>query len=364
MKRTGGTSEQSSNPGRFRGRVRYFGDAKAKDLPDPRSATVNKDLIALFEQQSSPDVDVRAKACPIAFFVTTKPGEVEFRGIGIIEAVELVSQVDPKSGLAFSNYAFDCALISLATEGECLDWDWITERRDPTLSATETLRTAPASWRTWVNEGSESLGRVRRVVARLGVTNKEEQLPDRSSAEEAVLQEIYDFYSSDGNRRKARFEALAELVTDYVISEDGSGKYQQGWITRGTGDHVIDFVGRLDVGTGFSSTSLVVLGQAKCEHPSSTTSGKDIARTVARLKRGWIGCYVTTATFSTSTQQEVIEDKYPLVMVPGGEVARIVRKIAIDDGIDGCEGDPVVGPGAMRLGVGWWFSTWRRTRLG
>ena len=59
----------------------------------------------------------------------------------------------------------------------------------------------------------------------------------------------------------------------------------------------------------------------------------DIARTVARLRRGWIGCYVTTGTFSDSTQQEVTEDRYPLILVPGRTVAQAVRTIALRDGI-------------------------------
>jgi hypothetical protein len=117
-----------------------------------------------------------------------------------------------------------------------------------------------------------------------------------------------------------------------VIAES-HGRYRPGWITRGSGDHGVDFVGRLDVGSGFSSTSLVVLGQAKCERPDSSTSGKDIARTVARLRRGWIGCYVTTGTFSASTQEEVVEDRYPLILVPGSKVAQAVRTIALRDGI-------------------------------
>jgi hypothetical protein len=62
-------------------------------------------------------------------------------------------------------------------------------------------------------------------------------------------------------------------------------------------------------------------------------SGKDIARTVARLRRGWLGCYVTTATFSPSTQQEVIEDRYPLVLIPGAKVAEAVRTLALRDGL-------------------------------
>jgi len=314
------------------GRVRYFGDAKATHMPDPRAPKGNRAMLQLFEQQTSPDREIRARACPLLFFVTDLPGVVEFRGIGLIESVELVSQIEPRTGHAFSNFAFDCALISLAAEGEQLDWEWISVRKDPSLATRETLLAAPEAWRTWVEDGFASLSRVRRNVARSRVISKEAQLPAFGSVEDSVLEEIYGFYSDEGNRRKARFEALAELVAEFVIGE-ANGRYQPGWITRGAGDHGVDFVGRLDVGTGFSKTSLVVLGQAKCEAPTSATSGRDIARTVARLRRGWIGCYVTTGTFSPSTQAEIVEDRYPLVLIPGGKVAEAVRTIALRDGI-------------------------------
>jgi hypothetical protein len=313
------------------GRVRYFGDAKVRHMPDPRTSK-NNILIEQFGFHSSPDSQQRLIASPLLFFVSDRPGEVEFRGFGLIESVELVSQIEPKTGAAFSNYAFDCALLRLADEGEEFKWNWISARKDPSISLEESLQKAPYSWQTWVSEGSEAVGRIRRIVAQVGLTSKEDQLPTPGSEEELVLKQVYDFYSSDGNNRKARFEALAEVVTEFVISK-AQGRYQQGWITRGSGDHGIDFVGRLDIGSGFAQTSLVVLGQAKCEKLGSTTSGKDIARTVARLKRGWIGSYVTTGTFSASTQQEVAEDRYPLLLIPGGEVARAVRTLALQDGI-------------------------------
>lgn len=314
------------------GRVRYFGDAKFKHMPDPRAPQGNKAMLRLFDQHASPDRGVRACASPLLFFVTDRPGVVEFRGLGVIESVDLVSQIEPSSGQPFSNFAYDCALVSLAAEGEQLAWEWVSRRKDPSLSAAETLASAPAAWQVWVDEGSVSLNRVRRVVARSRVVSRDQQLPPRGSEEEQVLKQIYEFYSAHGNSRKARFEALAELVADFVITE-AHGRYHRGWITRGTGDHGIDFVGRLDVGAGFSSASLVVLGQAKCEALTSSTSGKDIARTVARLRRGWIGCYVTTGTFSPSTQQEVIEDRYPLVLIPGAKVAQAVRTLAVREGI-------------------------------
>lgn len=78
---------------------------------------------------------------------------------------------------------------------------------------------------------------------------------------------------------------------------------------------------------------LVVLGQAKCEEPSTPTNGNSIARTVARLRRGWIGIYVTTSFFSESTQEEVIEDQYPIVMVDGLRLAKELAQAMSEEGL-------------------------------
>ena len=45
---------------------------------------------------------------------------------------------------------------------------------------------------------------------------------------------------------------------------------------------------------------------------------------MARLKRGWIGAYVTTSFFSEPLQREIMEDQYPLLMINGLELAREV----------------------------------------
>ena len=97
-------------------------------------------------------------------------------------------------------------------------------------------------------------------------------------------------------------------------------------------DGGIDFVGRLDIGNGFGKAKLIVLGQAKCEKPGSPTNGNHIARTVARLRRGWLGVYVTTSYFSPSTQREVIEDRYPIVLIPGKRLAEEVHSMLVERG--------------------------------
>jgi hypothetical protein len=98
-----------------------------------------------------------------------------------------------------------------------------------------------------------------------------------------------------------------------------------------------DFASRLDVGTAEHNTSLVVLGQAKCIKPSGSVSPDEVGRLVARLKRGWIGVFVTTGTFTRQAPVEIIDDQYPVVLVHGRALVTHVRRLAAaeTDGIDG-----------------------------
>lgn len=123
---------------------------------------------------------------------------------------------------------------------------------------------------------------------------------------------------------KKRFEALAATVAAEIIRV-GGGAYRRGWITAASADGGADFIGRLDIGQGFGKAKLVVLGQAKCERPDTPTGGNHVARTVARLHRGWLGVYVTTSYFSKAIQREIIEDRYPILLVNGFSLAQQVN---------------------------------------
>ncbi len=108
-----------------------------------------------------------------------------------------------------------------------------------------------------------------------------------------------------------RFEGLASEVVGTYLNE--GGRYRKGWITKRSGDGGIDFVGRLDLGAVDNGLKLVVLGQAKCRAVDSPgTGGLDLARTVARLSRGWVGAFVTTGHYTVQAQREVIDDRLPL----------------------------------------------------
>lgn len=311
------------------GYIRYFGDNKS---PSPAGlAPGNKALYEQFEFHSSPTKEGREKAVPVIFFERETvdgrvKGNMRFQGLGVMQSLEIVTQYQPDIGY-FTNYQFEFSILSLAEENEELNWDWISQRRRG-IDLREASKLAPKSWKRWVSEGQFAIEKTRRKVAKNTVVSKTDQLPAPGSKEAKTLKAIYDFYSSG---KKHKFELLASRVVQGLVSRNGA-TYREGWITQSSGDGGVDFVGRIDLSSGFSSVKVVVLGQAKCEAPTTGTSGKDIARTVARLRRGWIGAYVTTSFFTDKNQIEIIQDQYPLIMVNGLEVASETERLMIESG--------------------------------
>ncbi|WP_394148580.1 restriction endonuclease [Shewanella atlantica] len=308
------------------GHIRYFGDNKEPGK-DPTVAPGNKALLEAFRLAHSHSVEERALTPPILFFKRAvingvAKGYPQFHGLGIINSVELVTQWDNKLERTFTNYAFDFTVICIAAEHEKFEWDWINIRRKKEFSLVSTNKKAPKSWRQWLVEGSNSLNKLRRRVSKLSLEKAVNQKPIPGSESDRVLNEIYTYYAN----KKHRFEALAEVIAARVIDRE-YGIYQKGWVTQGSSDGGADFIGKVTLGSSFSKVDLIVLGQAKCEALNAPTGGNHIARTVARLKRGWLGVYVTTSYFSDSVQREVIEDKYPIILIHGLRVAEEVSKI-------------------------------------
>ena len=307
------------------GYVRYYGDNKsAKTLPE--MAQGNKILLEAFKVHSSPNKVDRENATPILFINRAvhegrKKGNILFQGYGVIEAVELVTQYD-SNGNYFTNYVFDMCVFSLKNEGGNFDWKWINSRRDGTLSLRETTKNAPLAWKRWVEKGSADLTLVRRKVSSLSIVKAKDQFLKKDSDLEKILHAIYTYFSN----KNYVFELLALKVTQYVFEESGAN-FMPGWITQASSDRGMDFVARMDIGEGLSNVKTVILGQAKCEKIDVPTNGQHISRTVARLKRGWIGVYVTTSYYSANVQEEVIEDQYPIMLINGKKLAETVNKI-------------------------------------
>lgn len=316
------------------GYSRYFGDAK----PGEKSAEEflgNDRMLDAYVLQSGDKSD-RILAPPILVFEAVPyggriKGQLMFHGVGVITKAELVVQREEKTRQTFPNYVFDIALLDLASENESLNWDWINARRNSAITAEESLKFAPLSWRKWVENGPAAVLGLRRNVVTKSVVSEKMQRPRVGSSEDQILNSIYNYYYS----KKHRFEALAEFVSQEIFSAQGVA-YKAGWITQGGGDGGFDFVGSIDLDPvgSLKSSRQVVLGQAKCEKLDKPTNGLHIARLAARLRRGWVGIYVTTSYFSVPVQREVLVDRYPVVLIDGARVASVVRKYLIDHGIE------------------------------
>ena len=254
---------------------------------------------------------------------------MEFNGFGVITKAELVVQHDRQKNSEFVNYRFDFAVLEMKWENNSFDWQWINDRRDKNLSLHDTRDRAPRSWKDWIEKGNQSIDSLRRNVYKLNITKPDEQRPKEGSKEDKTLKEIYKFYSNPKDKR--RFEYLASFITAHIMKKSVHN-YEKGWVTKGSSDSGIDFVGRMDIGAEFGSAKIIVLGQAKCERLDSTTNGTHIARLVAKLKRGWLGVYVTTSYYSEKVQQEILEDKYPLLLINGKKLAEEINEIVHDDG--------------------------------
>jgi hypothetical protein len=306
------------------GYIKYYGDNKS--LIDPSKAPGNSNILNQFLSHRSNIPEERINAVPFIFFKSVKvgsriKGNRVFQGIGLLRSADLVTQHQKDIGY-FTNYVFEFDILDLRKDFEIFSWDWISARRNPNFSNESILHLAPKSWQEWVKKGELTRDKLIRRVHKVVSVSKQDQLPTPGTREDKCLTEIYNFY--DG--RKHHFELLASKVVANIIRQTG-GVYKDGWITQGSGDGGIDFVGRIDLGTGFSKVEIILLGQAKCEACSTPTNGVHLARTVARLKRGWIGAYVTTSFFSEKSQQEISEDNYPLMTVNGLELARETLKL-------------------------------------
>lgn len=315
------------------GYSRYFGDAK----PGEKAAEEylgNDRMLDAFVLQKGDRAD-RLAAPPLIVleavpFKGRLKGQVMFHGVGVISRAELVVQRDDKTGRTFPNYSYEIALLDLAGEHDRLDWRWINARRDGSLSDEECLEFAPGSWKRWVEAGPASVVTLRRNVLTRNVVTEKMQRPPAGSPEAEILDRIYAYYAES----RHRFEALAEFATQQIFAEQGIA-YRPGWITQAGGDGGYDFVGAIDLdsASALKSSRQVVLGQAKCEKLNKPTNGLHIARLAARLRRGWVGAYVTTSYFSVPVQKEVLTDRYPVVLVDGLRLATVVRRYIIDHGV-------------------------------
>jgi Restriction endonuclease AspBHI N-terminal/Restriction endonuclease len=297
---------------------------------DPLSSRGNAKFVQA--QHFYADPSLRKFAPPVLVFEQTehrgtRRGYRRFCGFGVPVRHALATQKE-KNGGYFTNLVIELALFRLEKENEQFPWNWIDLRRDRSVDADAALSAAPASWKKWVTEGELAVENCRRIVARQIVVDSSEQR-QTTKEEEQILSQTLEYYEKE----KHPFEGLASFIAQRVLGH----QCRRGWVTKRSGDGGVDFVCRLDVGDPadrLSCASAVVLGQAKCVGLNTAIGGHALARVVARLQRGWIGVFVTTGVFSRAAQLELAQDRYPIVLINGQRLARILFEVLTQERIN------------------------------
>jgi hypothetical protein len=304
------------------GRVIYNGDNKRNETR-PDEIYGNKKVLEILPLYFSNLKDDRLKAPPIFITKTVKIGKKtgfrKFIGFGLInEPPKLIHQYEKNSEKIFANYQFEITLFSLG-EDSSFDWRWIDERRNINFSNEQTLRFAPKSWIDWVNNGSDSVSRNKlKIKAYKTISEFEQRKLDPQN--QKLINELLNVHYPDPIKDGIRFEALASFITQLYFSDKN---YFRGWITIGSSDRGVDFVGRIDLGhDSFSNTSIIVLGQSK--RYKNSISGERLTRVASRMTRGYIGVVITLDTFTKQAQEEIRDDKLPIILINGKKVSELL----------------------------------------
>lgn len=310
-----------------RGYTRYYGDAKktSESATTGRNAVLWKELPRYHGGPGE-----RMRAAPVLVFrqvfqCDSPAGHREFCGYGLPTRLEVVSQPEPGTNRAFTNLRVELALLSLTEEDEEFDWDWIDDRRDPSLTHEQANAMAPAAWKRWVEVGEGAIPLLRRQVHRYRIASRQQQLPAAGSVDDRVLHELYQAFRAEP--REFEFAAM------WFAGRALGSSFSPGWVTKRSADGGYDFVGRLEFERQFGPRGLAVIGEAKLRPPRDSLPASALARLAARLQRGWIGVFVTTATYQPAAQREVSEDAYPLVLLNGNDLAQQVRQFAAEAGV-------------------------------
>lgn len=304
------------------GRVLYNGDNKSS-ATSAYLTFGNKKVLEVLHLYFSKDKAERLKAPPILVTQTVKiankTGYRKFIGIGVInESPILVQQYEKDNDLVFSNFRFEVTLLTISSEDK-FNWNWINDRRDSLIDDESALTNAPNSWKKWVEHGREVLKEVRLNIRSYRVISESEQrqIPTRNKT---LLNELLNVHYPDPVKDGIRFEAMASFIASLYFEGQN---YFRGWITIGTGDRGVDFVGRLDIGhDSFSNTSIIVLGQSK--RYKNSISGERLTRVASRMTRGYIGLVITLDTFTRQAQEEIKDDKLPIILINGKKVSELL----------------------------------------
>lgn len=169
----------------------------------------------------------------------------------------------------------------------------------------------PQSWSYWVKTGIYKALECKNDTK---PRSKIDQLP--ANKDEVRVLDFLDKHLSD-----REFEyAVAEIVRLLDPA------FKELVVTRASKDGGRDVIGKYYLGHSGHQIRLTAFIEAKKWKRNNSVGVKPMMRLISRLKHRDIGVFVTTSFFDKQIQDELIEDGHPVMLVSGGDIAKILIK--------------------------------------
>ena len=167
----------------------------------------------------------------------------------------------------------------------------------------------PAEWRAWVDSGVYApLRCVRKRLPRA----KREQMP-MSAQEKALLRRLC---------RELTPREFEYFVADLLPMLDE--RFVDPSVTSAVRDGGRDVLANYRVGHQYHQVQLEAYVEAKRWEQGRAVGVRPMMRLISRLKHRDLGVFVTTSFFDQQVQRELIEDNHPVLLVSGGDIAKIL----------------------------------------
>jgi len=301
------------------GQFVYYGDNRTPghDLHDTAKRG-NLLLKAAFEKAHG-DATKRAELPPFFVFTKTPTAKssrsVQFKGLavpgfpGLPMTEDLVAVWKTTSGERFQNYRAVFTVLNAATISRA----WIDSLNSQEIA----LATAPSTWRSWVESGAYSplTSEPTKVIR-----TESEQTPD-TPLKAAILERVWAHFKDSPLAFESFAARIYQLTDRRVIIDE---------ITRGSVDGGRDAVGRYLLGLSADPVYAEFALEAKCYRPSSgdvsanTVGVREVARLISRIRHRQFGVLITTSVIARQAYTEVRDDRHPIVLISGRDIAEIL----------------------------------------
>jgi hypothetical protein len=286
--------------------ILYWGDSKAHSTKRLDDFAGNAVLRGIFDYLLDGE---RAAIPPILHFSKPEAGVVKFNGLCVLERLDLAWFYDADRPVR--NYharlrILDCDKVSLA---------WLHHRAQAeTIALLDDHPDCPSVWRRYKSGETIAID-----IWRPEIRAKASQLPSEGSDDDVLLQQLANLQPFDFERVVV---AIFREIRDVTHHIEG---------TRKTGDGGFDFFGRFVLQHPLDYV-IHFRGEVKRYSRTTAVTPKDVSRLVARLGRQEYGLFVTTSYFTEQAQKEVLSDSYPVHLIPGAELVKMLRSLHIAEG--------------------------------